>query len=213
MLSRAVQSGAWPATRTQLFEMSIGLMLQESNQEHARSGGGSLSVAELRPAAGAVCAARLISDVDAVSLSDQEGTQEIPGYRSVSFFAPETVQAALGRRVFDAGTEAETVDYAHRTTAEFLAAEFLAQRVREGLPFGRVAALLGVDGHPAAELRGLHAWLAVHLPEHADELIEADTHDTSKFDQHPSSSRDPVAAVQFDSRMCLPASFQTACWP
>ena len=84
------------------------------------------------------------------------------------------VQAALGRRVFDAGTEAETVDYAHRTTAEFLAAEFLAQRVREGLPFGRVTALMGVDGHPAAELLGLHAWLAVHLPQHADELIEAD---------------------------------------
>ena len=32
----------------------------------------------------------------------------------------------------------------------------------------------GVDGHPAPELRGLHAWLAVHLPEYADELIDAD---------------------------------------
>src|SRR6266849_4382898 len=35
MLWRAVQTGSWPATRTQLFEMSTGLMLQESNQEHA----------------------------------------------------------------------------------------------------------------------------------------------------------------------------------
>lgn len=66
------------------------------------------------------------------------------------------------------------VVYAHRTTAEFLAAEFLAARVRAGLPFGCVVALMGVDGHPAAELRGLHAWLAVHLPEQADALIEAD---------------------------------------
>jgi hypothetical protein len=33
---------------------------------------------------------------------------------------------------------------------------------------------MGVDGHPAPELRGLHAWLAVHLPEQADALIEAD---------------------------------------
>jgi hypothetical protein len=116
MLWRAVQTGLWPATRTQLFEMSTGLMLQESNQEHARSGGGSLLVAELRPVAGAVCAARLISDVDAVSLTDQEGTADIPGYRSVSFFAPEMVQAALGRRVFDAGTEAETVAVAATIT-------------------------------------------------------------------------------------------------
>ena len=38
------------------------------------------------------------------------------------------------------------------------------------MPFGRVVALMGVDGQPASELRGLHAWLAVHLPEQADAL-------------------------------------------
>ena len=86
----------------------------------------------------------------------------------------QTTQAALGRRVFVAGPEPETVDYAHRTTAEFLAASFLAVQVRAGLPLGRVLAFIAVDGHPAPELRGLHAWLAVHLPEHADQLVEAD---------------------------------------
>jgi predicted NACHT family NTPase len=195
LLWRAVQTGSWPATRTQLFEMSTRLMLEESNQEHARSGSGSLSVAELRPVAGAVCAARLISDIDAISLTDQEGTADIPGYRSVSFFAPQMVQAALGRRVFNVGTEAETVDYAHRTTAEFLAAEFLAQRVRGGLPFGRVVALMGVDGHPAAELRGLHAWLAVHLPEHADELIEADPYGVLTYGDAASLSASSCACL------------------
>ena len=174
MLRRAVQTGSWPATRKELFELSTQLMLQEFDKERARSGSGSFSVADLRPAAGGVCAARLISDVEAVSLTDQEGTGNIPGYRSVTLFPPDRMQAALGRRIFDAGSEPETVDYAHRTTAEFLAAEFLVERVREGLPFGRVTALMGVDGHPASELRGLHAWLAVHLPERANELIEAD---------------------------------------
>jgi predicted NACHT family NTPase len=175
MLWKAVKAGnEWPATRKDLFEVSTLLLLAEFDEERARSRSGSLSVAELRPVAGAVCAARLISDVEAVSLTDQEGTDDIPGYRSVKFFPPEQVQAALGRRVFDAGQEPETVDYAHRTTAEFLAADFLAARVRAGLPFGRVTALMGVDGHPAPELRGLHAWLAVHLPEQADALIEAD---------------------------------------
>ena len=38
MLWRAVQTGSWPATRTQLFEMSTGLMLREFNKERARSG-------------------------------------------------------------------------------------------------------------------------------------------------------------------------------
>jgi predicted NACHT family NTPase len=174
MLWRAVQTGSWPETRRELFELSTQLMLKEFNPDRARRGSGRYSVAELRPAAGGICAARLISDVDAVSLTDQEGTSEIPGYRSVTFFPSESVQAALGRRVFDAGTASDTVDYVHRTTAEFLAAEFLATRVRSGLPIGRVTALMGIDGHPAPELRGLHAWLAVHLPEYADQLIAAD---------------------------------------
>jgi predicted NACHT family NTPase len=94
MLWRAVQAGNWPATRKALFEVSTKLWLQEFDQERARSGSGSYSAAELRPIAGAVCAARLISDVDAISLTDQEGTEDIPGYRSVTFFPPEKVQAA-----------------------------------------------------------------------------------------------------------------------
>lgn len=174
MLWRAVQGGTWPATRRELFELATTLMLQEFDKDRARSGTGVFSVAELRPTAGGILAARLISDIEAISLSDQEGSPDIPGYRTLNFLDVEKSQAALGRRVFVAGPEPETVDYAHRTTAEYLGAAFLAQTVRKGLPFGRVAALTGVDGHPSAELRGLHAWLAVHLPEYAEQLIDAD---------------------------------------
>jgi predicted NACHT family NTPase len=195
MLRRAVQTGSWPATRKELFELSTRLMLQEFDKERARSGAGSFSVADLRPTAGGVCAARLISDVEAVSLTDQEGIDRIPSYRTVTLFPPERVQAALGRRIFDAGSEPETVDYAHRTTAEFLAAEFLAGRIREGLPLSRVIALMGVDGHPAAELRGLHAWLAVHLPERADELIEADPYGVLTYGDAASLSPSACACL------------------
>lgn len=72
MLWRAVQTGSWPETRKQLFELSTALMLQEPNAERARAGAGTFSIAELRPAAGAVCAARLISDVEAISLTDRK---------------------------------------------------------------------------------------------------------------------------------------------
>ncbi len=195
MLWRAVQTGSWPDTRKELFELSTKLMLEEFDQERARGGAGSFSVAELRPVAGALCAARLISDVDAISLTDQEGTPDIPGYRSLHFFSPDKIQAALGRRVFDAGSESETVDYTHRTTAEFLAAEFLAAQVRGGLPFGRVAALIGVGGHPAAELRGLHAWLAVQLPEHADQLIETDPYGVLTYGDAASLSPSSCACL------------------
>jgi predicted NACHT family NTPase len=193
MLRRAVQAGTWPATRRELFELATGLMLQEFNPDRARSGAGVFSANELRPIAGGILAARLISDIEAIGLSDQEGSQDIPGYRSLSFLDPEKSQAALGRRVFVTGPEPETVDYAHRTTAEYLGAAFLAQSVRDGLPFGRVAALMGVDGHPSAELRGLHAWLAVHLPEYSDQLIEADPYGVLTYGDAASLTRSSCA--------------------
>jgi predicted NACHT family NTPase len=174
MLARVVRTGQWPTTRRDLFELSTKLLLQEFNTERARAGGGVYSVDELRPVAGAAFAVRLISDIEAISLSDQEGSAEIPSYRSLNIVDHTRLQAALGRRVFVAGPAPETVDYGHRTTAEYLGAAWLAGSVRNGLPFGRLQALMGVDGHPAPELRGLHAWLAVYLPEYADRLIDTD---------------------------------------
>jgi predicted NACHT family NTPase len=174
MLLRAVRTGTWPATRKELFELSTQLMLKEFNSEHARSGSGVYTAEELRQVAGAICAARLVSDVEAISLTDHEDSPAIPSYRSLSMVAPEKAIAALGRRVFAAGPASESVDYAHRTTAEYLGATWLAEAVRNGMPLGRLQALMGIDGHPAPELRGLHAWLAVLLPEHANRLIDTD---------------------------------------
>jgi predicted NACHT family NTPase len=174
MLVQAVKTGSWPATRNELFMLSTRLLLSEPSDEHSRVGSGVYTVDELRDAAGAICAARLISDVAGISLLDREGEADIPSYRSLGFLNVAKAQAVLGRRAFEAGPVPESVDYAHRTTAEFLGAEWLAARVRAGLPLGRVQALMGVDGHPASELRGLHAWLARFLPEQADRLVDAD---------------------------------------
>ncbi|HWV54722.1 hypothetical protein [Pseudorhodoplanes sp.] len=174
MLIRVVRSGQWPKTRKALFELSTDLMLEESDSNHAVKELGKYSAKELRPVAGAILAARLISDIEGIGLTEQAGSAALPGYRSLDLLDRELVQAALTRRVFVAGASPQSVDYAHRTTAEYLGAAWLASAVRGGLPLLRLQALLGVDGHPAPELRGLHAWLAVHLPEHAPRLIDAD---------------------------------------
>lgn len=168
--------------------MATQLMLREENPERARTGSGVYTSQELRLPAGAALAARLISDIEAISLADQEGTETIPS-RTLPFFEPARTIAALGRRIFAAGPTPETADYAHRTTAEYLGAAWLAQIVRAGLPIGRVVALMGVDGHPALELRGLHAWLAVHLPEHAERLIDADAYGVLTYGDAASLSR------------------------
>jgi hypothetical protein len=71
MLWRAVQGGAWPANRQELFELSTELMLREADPDHARSVSGAYTAAELRPVAGAICALRLMSDLDAISSAAQ----------------------------------------------------------------------------------------------------------------------------------------------
>jgi len=68
----------------------------------------------------------------------------------------------------------EAVTYIHRTIAEFLGARWLSNKVSEGFPLGRLQNLIGVGGHPTSELRGLHAWLAVFLPEYEESIINSD---------------------------------------
>jgi hypothetical protein len=75
--------------------------------------------------AGAALAARLISDIEAISLADQEGTATIPSYRSLPFFESDKIRAALGGRVFAGGPLPESVDYVHRTMAEYLGAAWI----------------------------------------------------------------------------------------
>ena len=195
MLQRAVQAGTWPSTRKELFEFSTRIMLKEFDSDRARSGSGIYTTDEVRPAAGAICAARLISDIEAISLADHETSTTIPSYRSLTMFPPEKVIAALGRRVFVAGPAPESVDYAHRTTAEYLAAGWLSDAVRNGMPFTRLQALMGIDGHPAPELRGLYAWLALHLdlPEHVDRLIDTDPYGVLTYGDAASLTRSSCA--------------------
>src|SRR5208282_4791803 len=95
MLWTVAKDGIWPANRSELFELATRLMLQETNPEKARSGVGIYSVNEVRPAASAIFAASLISDVEAVSLTEQEGTMDVPGYRSIPFANYPVLQAAM----------------------------------------------------------------------------------------------------------------------
>lgn len=174
MLAEVVSKRGWPSTRYELFEQAIEVLLTETNKVASQKRQGRYSASELLEVAGEVCAVRLISDIQAISLAESDAAEDTPSYRSISSGDGEKVIAALGRRVFSMGAMPETVDYAHRVIAEFLAASWLSSKVRNGLPIGRVRALIGVDGRPATELRGLHAWLAVQLPEYAEVLINSD---------------------------------------
>jgi hypothetical protein len=175
MLVEVVQkNGGWPTTFKELFEKYTKLLLSEANKVRSAVGLGAFSPGEIEDAAGIICVLRLLSDVEGISLENNTAKPEYPSYRTVRLADHEKVQASLNRRLFKATAEPATVSYTHRTSAEFIAAKSLAELVRGGYPVGRLQALIGIDGHPAAELRGLNAWLAVLLPEHAVRFIIGD---------------------------------------
>ena len=174
MLAESVKEGNWPRTRSELFHSATHFLLTEHSQEHTRLTSGIYTSDELEYPAGSICALRILSDVSGVSLLPNDIRPEYPSYRTISFFSREIIRAALSRRVFSAGDELETVEYSHRTIAEYLAAKWLAETVDKGLPMGRLRSMLGFEGYPSSELRGLHAWLAVFLPQYAQVFIEAD---------------------------------------
>jgi hypothetical protein len=174
MLAEVVGKRDWPNSRTELFSQAVDILLTEHNHSQASRSSGRYSPNELLDVAGEICAVRLISDIQAISLTEHNHCDDLPSYRYFSSVDKDKVLAALGRRVFVSALEVGTVDYAHRTVAEYLGALWIAKQIGHGLPIGRVRALIGVDGRPPSELRGLHAWLASKLQADAHALISAD---------------------------------------
>ena len=81
---------------------------------------------------------------------------------------------SLDSKLFESPTERRSVPV-HRQVAEFLAARYLAALVENGLPVGRILALItGYDGAVVSELRGLSAWLAAHSKPSRAEVIARD---------------------------------------
>ena len=83
------------------------------------------------------------------------------------------IQAALASPLFS--TVAGHCSPRHRTIAEYLGAKAIGGLVKEGLPIGRVLAMMsGQDGGIVEPLRGLHAWMAVTCPHARAQLIDRD---------------------------------------
>lgn len=120
--------------------------------------------------AGLLCAVQLLSGKSRIS----SGHADTPDAVGLADLPTELVLqdpgATLASKLFTAGAFPR-----HRTIAEFLAGRALARRIEEGLPLGRVLALmLGFDGKPVEPLKGLFAWLAVHHAPSRHQLLPLD---------------------------------------
>lgn len=176
MLADSVSRGDWPNTRKELFNNCCDFLLKEKNGLHAETDVGKYASWELTDTAGYIFACLLFSDIQGVSLNANQETTTHPYIRSLlqEPFNEDKIQAVVKRRIFTQDDEPHQVTYCHRTIAEFLAARWISQQIDKGLPIARVLAIMGVDGFPTSELRGVNAWLAIFQSNHHSTFIEKD---------------------------------------
>jgi hypothetical protein len=154
IVEAVAERGSWPRTRSEIYAAACERLVRETSPVHlaarpSRAG----HDAELLHTAGLLCALLLLSGKSAVvprgATSSTLALEDLP----VEFELPHAA-AALATKVFVA--PAGQAQPRHRSIAEYLAARSLARRLNDGLPLGRVLALiLGFDGKPVEALRGI----------------------------------------------------------
>ena len=172
------QSGAWPQSRRETFEMACKELASEQNVEH-RVSAVPESLGAVLDAAGHLCALQLLAGIEGYSLPPGPHDSSFVSLHAVEEAPPhisrDSLKQALATRLFTA--ESETAFRPrHRQPAEFLAGRYLSRLVNDGLPARRVTALMTgpSDGRVVTELRGLSAWLAAYPGEARRLLIDAD---------------------------------------
>ena len=171
LLVRAVRDGIWPASRTETFERACLAMANEHNEDLS-SIGPPQDPCLILDTAGSLCAALLISGARGCATTAARANEDYPYIAAIG--PHEACRQATASYLFRYG-EPDRAEPIHRHIAEYAAARDIASRISDGLPFGRVLALIsGSDGSVVSELRGLSAWLAVHSEIARQQLIERD---------------------------------------
>ena len=175
MLAVAVDAaGVWPETRSQAFYMACRTLLPDHNEEHRIASPDPGGITDLIEASGRLCAVQLLTGAAGYALPGAESDQHYLGLDRLPGTEREILRRILESKLFESPTERRTVPV-HRQVAEFLAARYLAALVENGLPVGRILALItGYDGVVVSELRGLSAWLAAHSKSGRAEVIARD---------------------------------------
>lgn len=163
LLAKAVLQGNWPDSRKETFELACQMLARELNGEHLAA---NPSVADPRPlieAAGRLCAAQLLSGGAGYTLPDRAVPDgDYPSITEVDGEASGRARQALGTRLYVGVTEGKLAP-THRQIAEFLAARHVSGLIDNGLPLGRVLALItGFDGELLPSFLNFASWLAVH---------------------------------------------------
>ena len=175
MLADAVAGGHWPETRMETFDLACRALLKEHNLEHQIAKSNRVGISRLMDAAGRLCAVQLLAGNAGYTLTGNGiGDPGLPALDQIPDGDRATLRYVLGTKLFEGPSEGRITPI-HRQVAEFLAARYLASLISEGLPTGRILALMmGHDGVPVSELRGLTAWLAAQSKTGRPEIMTRD---------------------------------------
>lgn len=175
MIEAADSQGRLPETRSQTFERACQSLAVEANDVHrVEKRDRTPRTSELLSHAGMMCAIQLLSGAEGWAEDPLNSPDELH-MKSLPLDVPQRVlRTVLETKLFK--SDGDSTQPVHRSVAEYLGAKEIARRLRESaLPVARVLALMcAEDGGVAQPLRGLHAWLAAHSPEHRLALIERD---------------------------------------
>ena len=173
MLAIAVAGGHWPETREQTFELACRRLLTEHNPEHQLAAQQQHSDEVLLDAAGYLCALLLLSGRTVCHRMADQGDAGFMSLSEISSPSQDILNRTIHTKLFK--VENGLAAPIHRHIAEFLAGRHLAGLIANGLPVGRILALItGEDGGLVSELRGLSAWLAAHSTLGRSTIIERD---------------------------------------
>jgi hypothetical protein len=175
LLLGAVKRVGWPATKRELFENACLELTKEHNLLHDSINPSYYAPEQLIRAAGFICAQLLLSGSTHIRLlnhgeGSQPGKSELVG----GDIDAALINATLSTMLFRPSGQT-ILEYSHRTTAEFLAAKWLAEHLNKGISLSRLECVFYSGKHvvPSA-LRGLHAWVATFSPAIAPKFIERD---------------------------------------
>ena len=167
--------GRLPETRADLYREACDLLVQEQNAKHRQGALDKLTEAEALNAAGAACAALILTASEAISLETSGAVAE-GDLRAVEVAAlpgASAVDAVLHSRLFRRPGGGDRMAPLHRTIAEYLGARWLAARF-DTASARRLFSLVAFRGGVPASLRGLHAWLAHFNHAIAEPVIRTD---------------------------------------
>lgn len=176
ILAKACIGGNLPESRQQAYELATRQMIKETNDEHQIAESNiKFSENEMLHFAGKLSAHLLLGDLSGYSLRENSAEISHPNYTSIPCNNLSLNKSSLKTRLFQSGGNNEHREPIHRTVAEYLAANFLADLIdNKGLPVGRVLSLMSSSDQIVTSLRGLYAWLAVLSISERDNLLKRD---------------------------------------